>query len=48
MLVKNESLTFGLTCVFISKKDANIDENDIVQSDPEIDKDSDEETLIIK
>ena len=36
MLVKNESLKFGLTCFFISKKD------------PEIDEDSDEETLMIK
>ena len=28
--------------------DANIDEKDLVQSDPEIDKDSDEETLMIQ
>ena len=31
-----------------SDSDANIDEKDIVQSDPEIDEDSDEETLMIK
>ena len=30
-----------------SDSDANIDEKDIVQSDPEIDEDSDEETLMI-
>ena len=30
-----------------SDSDANIDEKDLVQSDPEIDKDSDEETLMI-
>ena len=31
-----------------SDSDDNIDEKDIVQSDPEIDEDSDEETLMIK
>ena len=31
-----------------SDSDANIDEKDIVQSDPEIYKDSDEETLMIQ
>ena len=31
-----------------SDSDANIDEKDIVQSDPEIDEDSDEETLMIQ
>ena len=31
-----------------SDSDANIDEKDLVQSDPEIDKDSDEETLMIQ
>ena len=31
-----------------SDSDANIDEKDIVQSDPKIDEDSDEETLMIK
>ena len=31
-----------------SDSDANIDEKDIVQSDPEIDEDSDEETLMIE
>ena len=30
-----------------SESDANIDEKDLVQSDPEIDEDSDEETLMI-
>ena len=30
-----------------SDSDGNIDEKDIVQSDPEIDKDSDEEPLMI-
>ena len=31
-----------------SDSDANIDEKDLVQSDPEIDEDSDEETLMIQ
>ena len=31
-----------------SDSDDNIDEKDIVQSDPEIDEDSDKETLMIK
>jgi hypothetical protein len=31
-----------------SDSDANIDEKDLVQSDPEIDEDSNEETLMIQ
>ena len=31
-----------------SDSDANIDEKDLVQSDPEVDEDFDEETLMVK
>ena len=45
VLRKNENaLEIGIS----SDSDDNIDEKDIVQSDPEIDEDSDEETLMIK
>ena len=44
--VKSSKRTVELS--ISSDSDANIDEKDIVQSDPEIDEDSDEETLMIK
>ena len=45
ILRKNEN---ALEISNSSDSDANIDEKDLVQSDPEIDEDSDEETLMIK
>ena len=50
-LVYIASIIFNWSLVELSissDSDANIDEKDIVQSDPEIDEDSDEETLMIK
>ena len=41
---KKRTVELGIS----SDSDDNIDEKDIVQSDPEIDEDSDEETLMIK
>ena len=46
ILIKPKKRTIELSTS--SDSDANIDEKDIVQSDPEIDEDSDEETLMIK